>query len=197
MNIKKIDRDNSLKNKFYAQKVIPAISDIKNIDEENLKASEICFVLRCKLLDLEDIIFKLKSMNKIIFVHLDLIEGLQNNTAAIDYLIDKYTIRGIISTKENLLKYAKEKYALSTIYRSFLIDSISLASLFKNLKEQKSIDFIEILPIPSIELINELKSYIGNPFLVSGLIRTKKQIIEAVESGALACSVSNYKLWNR
>lgn len=95
------------------------------------------------ILDIGQIVKRIKAAGKLAFVHADLIEGLSNRgEIAVDFLAEATKADGIISTRPNLIHHAKE-LGLITVQRFFLLDSIS----FENVVRQSShADVIDILP---------------------------------------------------
>lgn len=90
----------------------PIVAAVK--DDEGLQIcleseSLVVFVLYGDLNSIPDIVMKLKTAGKTVFVHADLIEGLSAREAAVDYLIKNTSLDGIISTKLPLLRFAKAK----------------------------------------------------------------------------------------
>ena len=87
---------------------------------------------------------RIKQAGKLAVVHLDLITGLAPKEIAVDYIQQRTEADGIISTKPALIKYAA-KLSLFTVLRFFVIDSLALSSIEKQLQNVKP-DVIEVLP---------------------------------------------------
>ena len=83
------------------------------------------FILYGTILDIGQIVKRIRAAGKLAFVHADLIEGLSNRgEIAVDFLAEATKADGIISTRPNLIHHAKE-LGLITVQRFFLLDSIS------------------------------------------------------------------------
>ena len=182
---------------YESLKRYPIISAIKN--EEGLKACleskcEVVFILYGNICTIEEIVDTVKSAKKIAIVHVDLIEGLSNTDVAVQYIASNTLADGIISTKSNMLKSAKER-GLMTIQRVFMIDSIAYKNF--NIHVNKSqIDFVEILPGIMPKILKKLTSISNVPIIAGGLISDEEDIQLSIDSGAIAVSTTNEDLWN-
>lgn len=109
----------------------------------------IVFVLYGSINNISDIVYKLKKADKIVFVHADLIDGLANREASIDFLNNTIKPDGIISTKLSLIKHAKS-LGMLTVMRFFVIDSRAMENI-RHCDLKQYADFIEILLRPYAE----------------------------------------------
>lgn len=175
--------------------VICAVKDVNNIDEALESDSEIIFCLCGNIFNLPDIVSKVKNRGKLIFIHIDLIEGFSKDATALKYINEKIKPDGIISTKNNLLKVAKE-LGLLTVQRLFIIDSLSIETTVKT-SSTINPDAIEILPGIMPRIIKKLSSTLSVPIIVGGLISEFDDINNATESGALGVSTSAKALWRK
>ena len=110
----------------------PIIAAVKN--EESLAAAleserETIFLLSSTLLNVRDIVARIHAAGKRAIVHIDLVEGLSSRTIAVDALVAACGPDGIISTHPNLIRHA-HTLGLLTIQRAFVLDSLSLDTLF-------------------------------------------------------------------
>ncbi len=174
--------------------VIASIKNKNDIDKAITCQSNIAFLLTGNLINMNDYLSKLKQANKHTFIHIDFIEGLSNTKSAIKYIAHTWKPTGIITTKSNLIKFAKEE-DLMTIQRIFLIDKSATTKGIEMARSSKP-DAIEVLPGLMPSVIDQLTRKISLPIIAGGLIRNKKEILEALESGALAISSGNPSLWN-
>lgn len=101
--------------------MIASVKNKEHIENAIQSNCNIVFLLTGDLISTKQYLDILKKHNKITFVHVDFIDGLANTRSAIEYIADVWKPKGIISTKSNLIKFAKEK-GLMTIQRIFLID---------------------------------------------------------------------------
>src|SRR5699024_845722 len=98
-----------------------------------------------------------------------------------------------ISTRTKTIALAKQA-GLLTIQRLFLLDSLALHSGYKLLRSSQH-DYIEVLPEGMPQIIPEIKEEPGYPLIAGGLVRTEKDMTEALAFGSEAVTTSNKELW--
>lgn len=178
-------------------KQYPIIASIKDDNGLNMACVfdvKIVFILYGNILNLPSIVKKLKSCGKIIFVHIDLIDGLDVNEVSTRFIKEFTHADGIITTKSNVIRAAKE-VGLLTIQRFFLIDSMSLEKALRHM-ESSYADAFEILPGVIPKMIHKISSISNVPIITGGLIVDKNDLYTALDSGAKAISTTNISLWN-
>ena len=184
--------------RFYdAIEASPVIGAIKNMEglEKCLQLEDIkvVFILFGDICNIGQIIEKAKIANKITMVHMDLIPGLESKEVSVDY-IKKYTLAdGIISTKPSLIKRGRE-LSLFTVLRMFVLDSMTLDNIKKNLSSGEP-DFIEILPGTMPKTIRKICKEIHTPVIAGGLISDKEDVMIALDAGAISVSTTSYDVW--
>lgn len=174
--------------------VISSVKSEKDIEIAIHSNSNITFILTGDILTTKGYIDQLNQAGKMTFVHIDFIEGLSNTKSAISYIAKVWKPVGIITTKSNLIKYAKE-VGLMTIQRLFLIDRNALKKGIEIAHNCKP-DAIEVLPGLMPSVIDELTNLTTLPIIAGGLISNKEEILNGLKAGALAISSGNPKLWN-
>lgn len=184
----------SLKDKIVENPVIAAIRNDEELEKVLYSDVSIVFILYGTITNVSDICSKLKSKGKIIFVHIDFIDGIKSNAASIKFLKDSLPVDGIITTKASSIKYIKQN-GLYAIQRIFLIDTLSVETGIKSVHETKP-DAIEIMPGIVSEAIKDIKNNVRIPIIAGGLVKTKKDVINALSSGAVAVSTSKSELWD-
>jgi glycerol uptake operon antiterminator len=175
----------------------PIIAALRNDDDLSkvIKSNaEVVFVLYGNIMNVKDICEKLKQANKSVFIHIDMLEGLKGDSIGLEFIKKFVEPYGIISTKASNVKYAKQ-LGLSTIQRIFVIDSLSLETGVKNIRDA-SPDAVEVMPGVANKIINRLQSKVHVPIIAGGLITEKKDVMEALSSGAIAVSTSDSELWD-
>lgn len=152
---------------------------------------KVIFYLSADILTLEEKLHSAHQAGKLVMVHIDLAEGLGKDRAGVAYLA-KAGADGIISTKGNLIRYAKEQ-GLIAIQRCFALDSRGLDSIAETLRNTAP-HLMEIMPgvIPKV-ISRFAKSSI--PVIAGGLLQTKAEILEALKAGATAVSTGSRELW--
>lgn len=173
--------------------IIAAAKDENGLDECLSSPCAAVVVLFGNVLDISGIVERIVLANRIAIVHLDLIDGLSATASAVDYIREKTLATGIISTKSVLIKRARQ-IGLIAIQRFFLLDSLALSNISKQIK-QNAPDFIEIIPGAMPKIIKEVASSTATPVMTGGLIRDTKDALNALEAGAIAVSVTNKNLF--
>ncbi|MBR6572493.1 MAG: glycerol-3-phosphate responsive antiterminator [Clostridia bacterium] len=174
----------------------PIIAAIK--DDDGLKKciscdSQVVFVLYGDIISIPDIVMKIKEAGKIAMVHADLISGLGSKEIAIDFLKKNTLADGIITTKPNLIKRAKELH-LYTILRLFLIDSMAYENIERQVKTAKP-DVIEVLPALMPKIVSKVCKLSPTPVIAGGLISEKEDIMNLLQAGVISVSSTNDKIW--
>lgn len=173
--------------------IIAAIKDDNGLQKCLTSDSRVIFILYGDICNIADIVDTVKSSGKIAMVHLDLITGLSSKEIAVDF-IKKYTqADGIITTKPNLIKRAKE-LGLYTILRLFVIDSMA----YENIERQTKIarpDLIEILPALMPKIVAKICSISSIPVIAGGLVSDKEDIMALLQAGVTSVSSTNEKIW--
>lgn len=174
----------------------PVIATVKSLDKLDLALDsecEVVFLLCGDIFNLKNIVEKAKEKNKMIFIHVDLIDGFSRDATALKYIHEEIKPDGIISTKNSQLKCAKQ-LGLLTVQRLFIIDSLSIDT---TVKASASIDpdAVEIMPGIMPRITKKLCTQLDVPIIVGGLISEKEDVINAIESGAKGVSTSEAQLW--
>lgn len=174
----------------------PVIAAVK--DEVGLKASldsdsQIIFLLFGDICTVARYTGMVKEAGKMVFIHMDLINGLSNKEIAVDFIKEHTGADGIISTKPQLVKRAKE-LKMFGILRIFVIDSLAFGNIEKQCASLMP-DAVEILPGLMPKIIRKLVRTVSVPIIAGGLISDKEDVMNALEAGAISISVTNQKVW--
>ncbi len=152
----------------------------------------VIFYLKANILTLKDRVAAAHAAGKCIFVHIDLADGVGKDRAGVAYL-KECGVDGVISTRTQLLRQAKDA-GLIAVQRFFALDSQGLLSISETLQTPVA-DLIEIMPGVIGKVI--AKFAVGNtPVIAGGLIETKKEVLSALDCGAIAVSTGREELWN-
>ncbi|GAA0176762.1 glycerol-3-phosphate responsive antiterminator [Clostridium sediminicola] len=183
-NLKEIMMDNP---------IIAAVRNDDDLKKAINSSSKIVFVLYGNIMSISSICKILSDNDKMVFVHLDLIDGLKADLSGIQFIKKYSKPYGVISTKTTIMKHAKHE-GLATILRIFAIDSLSLKTGIKNINDTKP-NAVEIMPGVANKIIEQLKERVNAPVIAGGLIQTKKDIIDSLSAGAIAVSTNKSMLW--
>lgn len=154
---------------------------------------EIGVMLEVHIAQLKNISQMAKQKGKQVIYHMDMIHGIKNDDYATEYICQEYKPFGIISTKSNVILKAKQKGVLA-VQRVFLLDSHALEKSYRLVEKTKP-DYIEVLPGAMPWMIKEVKERLNTPIFAGGLIRTRKEVENALEAGATAITTSKIELW--
>lgn len=173
--------------------IIAAVKDDLDLSGALDSDCQVVFLLYGTILNVETLVRQIHSCNKLCFIHVDLIDGLNNRDIVVDALVKMCHPDGIISTRAPLIRRAQQ-LGLVTVQRAFIFDSLSLKGLLAQLDTNHP-DFIEILPgiIPSV--IKEITEKTSIPLIAGGLIRNKQDVIQAFQAGVIAVSTSAKDVW--
>ena len=174
----------------------PVIAAIRNDEElEKVIPSNvlIVFVLYGSIMNLKKICERLKEAGKVVFVHVDLIEGLKGDYAGLRFIKQCGEPYGIITTRVTNVKNGKQ-LGFCVIQRIFVVDSLSLETGIRNIQSVLP-DAVEVMPGVSSKIIKSMESAVRVPIIAGGLIETKKDIMESISAGAMAISTTKQELW--
>ncbi len=153
------------------------------------------FLLNTDIFSAKEYVTMAKAGGCNVFLHMDLIEGLAGNTKALDYIKNRISPNGIISTKSALVKYAREMGTFC-IQRFFMVDSASYENAVKTVKTTKP-SMVELMPGIIPDVIRRFKQETQAPVIAGGLVTLKQQIIDALSAGALGVSTGSRTLWTQ
>ncbi|GGE16933.1 transcriptional regulator [Marinithermofilum abyssi] len=169
--------------------------------EEELASLEgtdptVCFLLFGEINTAADVVKRVKSMGKQVYLHIDLAQGFGNDRAALRYIRSQVQPDGIVSTRTHLIRSAREE-GLFAIQRLFIPDTMSVET-GKHLLKQSRADAVEVMPgvVPKW-VFETLRDSRDIPIVAGGLIRGEDDIRSAFKNGASAVSVSSRGLWNQ
>lgn len=152
------------------------------------------FLLGGSIMILPQMVRDARSGGKRVFVHLDLLEGLGHDAAAVEWCARFAAPDGLISTRAPLLKRARE-CGLLTIQRLFVMDKASLSHGVKQLR-QSGPDLIEVLPGLLPKAVSALVEALpGMPVIAGGMVTEASEVNAALNAGALGVSTSEQALW--
>lgn len=183
----------NLKESLVENPVIAAISSDEDLEKVLFSNAAIVFILYGDIINISKVCARLKEKGKIVFVHIDLIEGLRGDSAGVKYIKEYANPDGIISTKASNIKCGNH-LGLYTIQRIFIIDSLSLKTGIKNIRETKP-TAVEVMPGIATKIISFLEKEVNSFIIAGGLIKEKKDVMDSLAAGALAISTTEKKLW--
>ena len=170
--------------------VIPAVHNDKFLAALE-SPCEVIFCLGESILTVAENIKLAHSKGKKLLIHIDLAEGIGKDEAGVKFLAS-LGCDGIISTRAQIIKYAK-KEGLFTVQRFFTLDSQGLESI-SDMLHSVCPSMIEIMPGVITKTVSKFAGN-GVPVIAGGLIETKEEVTAALGVGALAVSTGKQQLW--
>lgn len=169
-------------------------TNAKDLTREDLRLCSVYFFLEGDIFEArKTVAFANDGVS--FFLHLDLFGGIAPDESGFLLLQELFPrVQGIISTRARTLALA-QRMGFSTIFRLFCIDSESLRTGIRVAQEVRP-DAVEILPgivFPKLRRYIPLESF--PPIICGGFIRTKREVLDILRSGALAVSTSSRELW--
>ncbi|SKA91249.1 glycerol uptake operon antiterminator [Caloramator quimbayensis] len=173
--------------------IIAAVRDVKELEGAIESRAGIIFMLCGSILNMNQIIKRIKNKDKYVFIHIDLVEGLGRDSAAVEFL-KGVGADGIITTRPSLIKDAKS-CGMYAIQRLFMVDSRSLETGIKSILDERP-NAVEIMPAATSKIIKKIHEKINIPVIAGGLVLEKSDVINALSNGAVAVSTSQNFLWD-
>lgn len=173
--------------------IIAAVNDLNKLDNAINSPCENIFLLTGNIVNLKEIVDKVRQKDKGIYIHLDLIDGISKDNWGLQYIAKNINPHGIITTKSSLINYSRE-LDIFAIQRLFVLDSLSLDTGIRNIKNTEP-NAVEILPGIMPKVVKRVVQETRRPIITGGLIMDKEDVIGSLNSGAVAISTSNEKVW--
>ena len=174
-------------------RVIAAIRDDESLYTALKSKVNIIFDLSPSIENIAQRVKMCKENNKMLFIHIDLAEGIGKDKAGLKF-IKTVGADGIISTRASLIKAANE-IGLKTVQRTFIVDSQSLETALLSVKTNPSM--VEIMPgVMSPKVMKKICSSVNISVIVGGLIEYPEEIDTALSAGVSAVSTGKKELWN-
>ena len=170
--------------------VIAAVRD-ENFEEAVISPAEIIFYLKANIMTVKKRAEEVIKANKIIFVHIDLADGIGKDKSGIEFL-SLCGVHGIISTRNQLISIARD-LGLFTVQRFFALDSQGIESI-REISNTSCADLLEIMPGVIPKVIEKFAEKNIN-VIAGGLIETKAEVLTALQHSATAVSTGKSELW--
>lgn len=174
--------------------VIAAVKNEAQLERALRTECEVVFLLFGDLLNIAELTERVRGAGKFPVVHLDLINGLSPREIAVDFIAKTTCAGGLISTRPQLIRRAKE-LGLFTVLRVFVIDSMALENLARD-RLLVEPDVIEILPGVMPDVLRRICASVSTPMIAGGLLSQKKDVLAALDAGAVAVSTTDEALWS-
>jgi glycerol uptake operon antiterminator len=179
----------------FRNHVIPVVWD-PGTQGDLLSRASTAFLQGGTLGDLERVLnlFSTPKLEHLpLFVHVDLVSGLENSEAGIEYLANFERLTGVVTVHHHLTSAAR-KAGLLTIVRLFLSDSRAVDRGLSVVNKSHP-DAVEILPaVVAAKVAGDFASC-RVPRIAGGLCRTEADMDEVIKSGCRAVTSTSATLW--
>jgi glycerol uptake operon antiterminator len=128
-----------------------------------------------------------------LFVHIDLLSGLENSEAGLEYLAEFPRISGVVTVHHHLAAPAR-KLGLLSVVRLFVTDSRAMDRGL-SIADKSRPDAIEILPGAAAAKVAGDFAGCKIPRIAGGLCRTEADVNEVLNSGCQAVTSTSPALW--
>jgi glycerol uptake operon antiterminator len=128
-----------------------------------------------------------------LLVHIDLVAGLENNEAGLDFLAEFDRISGVVTVHHYLTAPAR-KLGMLSIVRLFLSDSRAMERGLAVATKARP-DAIEILPAAAAVKVAGDFARCRIPRIAGGLCRSEADVNEVLSSGCRAVTSTSPALW--
>lgn len=157
--------------------------------------AEVLFLLGGDISTIPETISRVKQSGRLGLLHVDLLEGLGKDEAAIRYLAYGLKADGIVSTRSNLVNRARRE-GMFAVLRLFMLDSGSIET-GSRIVSQTHCDAVEIMPgLVLPELADRLPFAARTPIIAGGLITEATQVQRLLDAGAMGVSTGQRALWD-
>ena len=173
--------------------VIAALRAEEHLEQILACKAQVVFLLSGNICSIEQVCASLREVNKTVFIHVDLIEGLRCDSSGMEFIAKRLAPTGIISTRPTIIRMGHQA-GLCTIQRTFMLDTVALKTSMQNTVSCQP-DLIEILPGICPEIISMVRKHTKTPIIAGGFFHNKKNLIAALKAGAIAVSTSDKALW--
>ncbi|MBQ9086473.1 MAG: glycerol-3-phosphate responsive antiterminator [Clostridia bacterium] len=174
-------------------RVIAAVRSEEELQAALTSDTKLIFDLNPDIMTLPAKLKKAKAAEKKLFIHLDFAKGIGKDGSGL-LLLKRMGVEGIISTKANLIKLARER-GMFTVQRFFIVDSQSVQTTVETVRSSLP-DVIEVMPGTTDKVIARLYQHLSIPLIAGGLVESEKEVMAALASGAVAVSTGRRELWS-
>ncbi len=179
---------------IFERKLIPALRNPSELAVAIANKLPAVMLLKGDIFDVAQVVEQASQHNTLVFVHIDLIDGIGRDKPGLRYLKERLGVNGVVSTRSGLLKEAAG-LGMFTILRMFVLDSAGYSTGI-NLLHSVQPDAVEIMPgVVLPHIAEEAARDIHQPIIAGGIIKTEQDIKNILKAGATAVSTSRQALW--
>jgi glycerol uptake operon antiterminator len=169
-----------------------AITSEAHLEAALASRASTLFVLRGDGLELKQLVRRVHDAGKLVAVHLDLVDGLRPDRAAIAWL-GRAAVDAVISSHGQLMP-AIRRDGMVGIHRLLLVRRGLLDSAVSAVTHSQA-DIVEVLPGVILPEVISLLPRLNVPLLAGGFIRTEEEARAVLAAGACGVTTSSESLW--
>lgn len=188
-NIDNMKEINTMIDILKNQICVPVVHSMKRLEKFIETDLIVCILQDIHISLLEHMIKTLHDNNKLALVHIDMVHGISSDEHGAEFLCQRLRADGVISSKTRIIETTKKNKKIA-IQRMFLIDSKSIERGIETLQKSQP-DIVEVMPAIAYKIIPYIKSQINMPLIGGGLLKTKEDILQGLEAGCMAFTVSD------
>lgn len=188
-NIDNMKEINTMIDILKNQICVPVVPSMKRLEKFVESDLVVCILQDIHISLLEHMIKTLHDNNKLALVHIDMVHGISSDEHGAEFLCQRLRADGVISSKTRIIETTKKNKKIA-IQRMFLIDSKSIERGIETLQKSQP-DIVEVMPAIAYKIIPYIKSKISMPLIGGGLLKTKEDILQGLEAGCMAFTVSD------
>lgn len=179
---------------LHQHPIIAAVRDEKGLEAALASPVRVIFLLASSILQVGAVGRRVREAGKLLFVHLDFVEGLGRDEAALEYLAQGARPAGVITTRSGLV-HAARRAGVLPVQRLFLLDSQSVHTGIEAARASKA-EVVEVLPGIVPRAVRAIKAQLPHTLIIAGgLVRSAKEVSRALEAGAAGVSTGAAALW--
>ena len=188
-NVDNMKEINTMIDILKNQICVPVVHSMKRLEKFIESDLIVCILQDIHISLLEHMIKTLHDNNKLALVHIDMVHGISSDEHGAEFLCQRLRADGVISSKTRIIETTKKNKKIA-IQRMFLIDSKSIGRGIETLQKSQP-DIVEVMPAIAYKIIPYIKSQINMPLIGGGLLKTKEDILQGLEAGCMAFTVSD------
>lgn len=177
-----------------AAPVIASVKDDSGLRSALVSRASVVFLLYGDIMTTPALVKRAKRAGRTVFVNLDMVDGLAQRTASLDFLARTCAPDGILTTRAGLCRVAHD-FGMYGILRFFMVDSFAYHQLPGQLKQSRA-DAVEILPGCVPRVVRWIRQEQTIPIICGGLVCDIADVRAARAAGANAVATSDSQLWN-
>lgn len=177
-----------------ASPVIASVKDNSGLRTAIASRTQVVFLLYGDIVTTPALVKRAKQAGRKVFVNLDMVDGLAQRPASLEFLRRTCAPDGVLTTRANICRAAHD-FGMYGVLRFFMVDSFAYRQLGDQLKQSRA-DAVEILPGCIPRVVRWIRREQTIPIICGGLVCDLADVQAARFAGADAVATSDSGLWN-